>query len=85
MEGKSKQALKRARAKARKAAVAAEAGVNGSNGSPMLSRSHSSASSDSSQPFIARAAPAYEVHSLHDTRPFHTAPEPFVLYAAASP
>ena len=62
MEGKSKQALKRARAKARKAAVAAA--IGSSNGSPMLSRSQSGASSDSSQPYIARAAPAHEVRSL---------------------
>ncbi len=75
VEGKSKQALKRARAKARKAATA-EGSVNGS---PMLSRSQSGASSDSSQPFVARAPPLQEVSSLHTPHHgIHAAQHPFL-------
>lgn len=65
VEGKSKQALKRARAKARKAAAAAMAGENvDANSSPMLSRSQSGASSDASQPLFAHASPHHEVRQL---------------------
>lgn len=56
---KSKQAQKRARAKARKAAKAGE--NEDTNGYPMLSRSQSNASSDASQPFIPRSSPIREV------------------------
>ncbi|BDA47764.1 DnaJ homolog subfamily C member 7 [Coccomyxa sp. Obi] len=58
LDVKSKQAQKRARAKARKAAKAGE--NEDTNGSPMLSRSQSNASSDASQPFIPRSSPVRE-------------------------
>lgn len=62
MDVKSKQAQKRARAKARKAAKVGE--NEDTNGSPMLGRSHSNASSDASQPFIPRSSPVREVGPL---------------------